>query len=118
MFTWRMAFGLVFLYVCISVPLCFTVIFLVCCNVLCNTECASHGLSVSEMDASVVTLRRLAEKLNAECVELRRRQEHHGYIADLLIRERADERDFIEVRSAGHDRIFTGVKFSGKRITL
>jgi len=53
------------------------------------------------MDASIVTLRRLAEKLNAECVELRRRQEHNGYIADLLIRERADERDFIEVRSMG-----------------
>jgi len=65
----------------------------------CNAECASHGLGLAEMDASVVTLRRLAEKLNAECVELRRRQEHHGYIADLLIRERADERDFIEVRS-------------------
>jgi len=53
---------------------------------------------MTEMDASVVTLQRLAEKLNAECVELRRRQEHHGYIADMLIRERADERDFTEVR--------------------
>jgi len=51
------------------------------------------------MDASVETLRHLSEKLNAECVELRRRQENNGYIADLLVRERADERDFIEVRS-------------------
>jgi len=63
-----------------------------------HAECASHGLSVEEMDASIATLQRLAEKLNAECVELRRRQEHHGCIADLLIRERADERDFTEVR--------------------
>ena len=55
-------------------------------------------MSAAEMDASIATLQRLAEKLNAECVELRRRQEHHGCIADLLIRERADERDFIEVR--------------------
>jgi len=50
------------------------------------------------MDASIATLRRLAEQLNAECVELRRREEHHGCIADLLIRERAEERDFTEVR--------------------
>ena len=55
-------------------------------------------MSTAEMDASIATLQRLAERLNAECVELRRRQEHHGCIADLLIRERADERDFIEVR--------------------
>jgi len=55
-------------------------------------------MSVDEMDASIVTLRRLAEMLNAECLELRRRQEHHGCIADLLVRERADERDFTEVR--------------------
>jgi len=54
------------------------------------------------MDASVATLHHLAEKLNAECVELRRRQEHHGYIADLLIRQRADERDFTEVRLLIH----------------
>ena len=58
----------------------------------------AHGLSVSEMDVSIETLRCLSEKLNADCVELRRRQEHHGCIADLLIRQRADERDFIEVR--------------------
>ena len=55
-------------------------------------------MGAAEMDASIATLQRLAEKLNAECVELRRRHEHHGCIADLLIRERADERDFIEVR--------------------
>ena len=66
---------------------------------MCNCEeCASRGMSTTEMDASIATLQRLAEKLNSECVELRRRQEHHGCIADLLIRERADERDFIEVR--------------------
>jgi len=62
------------------------------------TECATRGLSMAEMDTSIITLRRLAEELNAECVELRRRQEHHGCIADLLVRERADERDFTEVR--------------------
>ena len=60
-------------------------------------------MSVNDLEASIATLRRLAEKLNAECVELRRRHEHHGCIADLLIRERADERDFIEVRLTGHN---------------
>jgi len=55
-------------------------------------------MGLAEMEASVLTLRHLAEKLNADCVELRRRQEHHGCIVDLLIRERADERDFTEVR--------------------
>jgi len=72
-------------------------------DILHCTECASQGLSVAEVDASIVTLKRLAEKLNAECVELRRRQEHHGCIADFLIRERAEERDFIEVRSVGQN---------------
>jgi len=59
------------------------------------------------MDDSIATLRRLTEALNAECVELRRRQEHHGCIADLLIRERADERDFTEVRLIGQN--FRGI---------
>jgi len=71
----------------------------IACLVSDCEECASRGLSTAELDASIVTLRRISEKLNADCVELRRRQEHHGCIADLLIRQRADERDFIEVRS-------------------
>jgi GTPase len=65
---------------------------------LCFAEFSSEGLSETDLELAISTLRRLAESLNAECVELRRRREHSGFLADFLIRVRADERDFIEVR--------------------
>ena len=59
---------------------------------------AAGSLSESDLEASIVTLHRLAEALNAECVELRRRREPHGLLADFLVRVRVEERDFMEVR--------------------
>jgi GTPase len=64
----------------------------------CFAELGNEGLTETDLELAISTLRRLAETLNAECVELRRRREHSGFLADFLIRVRADERDFIEVR--------------------
>ena len=56
------------------------------------------GLSAEDMEASVATLRSLAETLNAECVLLREHPEKGGSIAEYLVRNRAEEDDFMEVR--------------------
>ena len=40
----------------------------------------------------------MARSLNAECMQLRQRIEEDGTVADFLIRVRADEKDFMEVR--------------------
>lgn len=72
-----------------------------CIYTIGTGEGTSDGLSEADLELSIETLHRLAESINAECVQLRRRQEHHGgHIADFLIRVRAEERDFIEVRVA------------------
>jgi GTPase len=62
------------------------------------TECCTDKLSEADLELAILTTRRLSETLNAECVELRRRRDHNGFIADFLIRVRAEERDFTEVR--------------------
>lgn len=50
------------------------------------------------MEASVATLKSMAASLNAECVLLRQRQEKEGSVSEFLVRVRADEKDFMEVR--------------------
>jgi GTPase len=79
-------FGLVWCYLCVNVVMS-----------IC-AEYNAEGVSEANLDLAVSTLSQLAEKLNAQCVELRRRKEQSGFVADFLIRVRADERDFIEVR--------------------
>ena len=56
------------------------------------------GLSEEDMEASVATLRSLAETLGTECVLLRQHPEKAGHIAEYLLRNRALEDDFMEVR--------------------
>ncbi|XP_033631063.1 GTP-binding protein 1-like [Asterias rubens] len=58
------------------------------------------GLTREEMDASVATLDCLSQSLGADIVLLRERQLETGFVADFLVRKRADERDFVEVRVA------------------
>ncbi|ELU07355.1 hypothetical protein CAPTEDRAFT_141891, partial [Capitella teleta] len=58
------------------------------------------GLNETDLEASVATLKSMADTLDAECVELRRRQEKAGTVAEFLIRTRAEAKDFNEVRVA------------------
>ena len=90
----------VFLYSCIHVFLyswsCrFYFVFLYCCIIL---ESDVPGLNDEDLEASVATLKSMAETLNAECTMLRKRQEKAGHIEEYLMRKRAEETDFMEVR--------------------
>ena len=50
------------------------------------------------MQASVATLKSMATALDAECVLLREKPVPDGKVTEFLIRKRADEKDFMEVR--------------------
>ena len=56
------------------------------------------GLNQDDTEASIATLKSLAQHVNAEVIELRRHQEEGGTVVEFLIRVRADEKDFTEVR--------------------
>ncbi|XP_037094162.1 GTP-binding protein 1-like [Pollicipes pollicipes] len=58
------------------------------------------GLSQDEYDASVATLQSLATTLDADCVLLREKKVEGGITGQYLVRKRADEQDFMEVRVA------------------
>lgn len=58
------------------------------------------GLNEEDLAASVATLQSMAETSGAECVKLRQHQEKAGMVAEFLVRMRAEERDFMEVRVA------------------
>lgn len=64
-------------------------------------DIAESGLSEDELDAAVATLQSLASTIPADCVLLRQRKSHEpGIIAEYLVRRRADEKDFMEIRVA------------------
>ncbi|KAM7297004.1 hypothetical protein ISCGN_022158 [Ixodes scapularis] len=56
------------------------------------------GLSSEEMAASVATLQSMASTLECDCVLLRERKSGDGLAAEYLVRRRAKENDFVEVR--------------------
>ncbi len=56
------------------------------------------GLKEDDMQASVATLQSMAETLDAECVLLREKMVSDGSVQEFLVRKRADEKDFMEVR--------------------
>ncbi|KAG0429619.1 hypothetical protein HPB47_023445, partial [Ixodes persulcatus] len=58
------------------------------------------GLSSEEMAASVATLQSMASTLECDCVLLRERKSGDGLAAEYLVRRRAKENDFVEVRVA------------------
>ena len=72
-------------------------------DTILDVETDVPGLSAEDMAASVATLRSLAETLNAECVLLREHPEKGGSIAEYLVRNRAEEDDFMEVRCGEAD---------------
>ena len=69
-----------------------------CMYILFHPEGDGPGLQPEDLEASIATLQSLAETIDAECVELRRRTEQDGVVVEYLIRQRTDERDFMEVR--------------------
>ncbi|GIX72330.1 GTP-binding protein 1 [Caerostris extrusa] len=60
----------------------------------------SCGLSEEEMDASVATLESMASTLEADCVLLRKHKVEQGDVSEYLVRKRAKDNDFVEVRVA------------------
>ena len=62
------------------------------------TEGDSPGLTDEDMQASIATLQSMAASLSAECVQLRQRSVEGGIVSEFLVRRRAEERDFMEVR--------------------
>merc|ERR1712241_1095964 len=66
-----------------------------------NMELNTFGLSNDDFMASVATLQSIAETLNADCVILREKLiENERKAAQYLIRLKADEKDFMEIRCA------------------
>ncbi|KAL3238765.1 hypothetical protein MRX96_021798 [Rhipicephalus microplus] len=58
------------------------------------------GLTADKMDASVATLQSIAARQDCDCVRLRERKAAEGLVAEYLVRRRAKENDFVEVRVA------------------
>lgn len=50
------------------------------------------------MDASVATLESMASTLEADCVLLRKHKVEQGDVSEYLVRKRAKDNDFVEVR--------------------
>lgn len=58
------------------------------------------GLKQDEMEASVATLQSMATTLPADCVLLRQKKTDLGLVSEYLVRKKADEKDFLEIRVA------------------
>ena len=58
----------------------------------------TSGLSDEDYDASVATLKSLTATLNADCMLLRQRNYECGVTGQFLVRQRADDTDFMEIR--------------------
>ncbi|XP_056018519.1 GTP-binding protein 1-like [Ostrea edulis] len=58
------------------------------------------GLSQEDMQASIATLRSIAESLSLEMVQLRERKEGDGMVTEHLLRKTLENDDFMEVRVA------------------
>lgn len=58
----------------------------------------ASGLSADDLKASVDSLKLLAEACDADIVLLREKPAEEGSVAEYLVRNRADENDFMEVR--------------------
>ncbi|KAK4020155.1 GTP-binding protein 1 [Daphnia magna] len=63
-------------------------------------EGEESGLTKEDYKASVATLESIATTLEADCVLLRERSSECGIIGQYLIRHRAEQEDFVEIRVA------------------
>ncbi|CAG7730374.1 unnamed protein product [Allacma fusca] len=65
-----------------------------------DTPEGGAGLTAEDFEASVATLKSIADTLDASCVKLRQRNVDNGITAQYLVRKQAPERDFTEIRVA------------------
>lgn len=56
------------------------------------------GLSAEDMQASIATLKSIAESLGLEMAQLRERKEGEGLVTEFLLRRTLEYDDFMEVR--------------------
>ena len=63
-------------------------------------DCGDIGLNEVDLNASVATLRCIAEQLDCDMSELRNREAQNGKTSEFLLRQRFPEEDFNEVRIA------------------
>ena len=64
----------------------------------CSTDGGVCGLNEEDLSASIATLQSMVQQVDCDLVLLREREAADGKIAEYLIRERAVEEDFHEVR--------------------
>ena len=64
----------------------------------CPAGCSSSGLSPDELGASLATLGSLATCCAADATVLRQRRSEEGRVAEVLVRRKVGEEDFLEVR--------------------
>lgn len=62
------------------------------------TDSTASGLTEDELSASLATLNSLAVSCNADMSVLRKKPADKGFIVECLVRQRAAEDDFMEVR--------------------
>ena len=62
------------------------------------TEGDVPGLKAEDLEASIATLKSIAETLNYEISRLRDRPGEEGTIVEFLLRKKLDIADFMEVR--------------------
>ena len=63
-----------------------------------HVDGTASGLSDEDLKASADSLKLLAETCDADVVLLREKPAEEGTVAEYLVRVRADENDFMEVR--------------------
>lgn len=69
-----------------------------CFSNIVSSDDSVCGLPEDEYDASVATLKSLADTLEADCVLLREKKSKTGTQGQFLVRKIADPEDFMEVR--------------------
>ena len=67
-------------------------------TILVCIEGDAPGLSAEDMQASIATLKSIAESLGLEMAQLRERKEGEGLVTEFLLRRTLEYDDFMEVR--------------------
>ncbi|XP_067125333.1 GTP-binding protein 1 [Centruroides vittatus] len=65
-----------------------------------GTDSGNDGLTEEELEASVATLKSMASSLEADCAVLRKHKVGMNYVSEYLVRKKAADNDFVEVRVA------------------
>lgn len=65
-----------------------------------GTDSGNDGLTEEELEASVATLKSMASSLEADSALLRKHKVGQNFVAEYLVRKKAADNDFVEVRVA------------------